>query len=268
MGHKLSAVNGVRSENYTEPGNAINEIWIGNTEIISRLPFGDNDMEQAGWPTNGMPKIPWHNFIIPMKRDLQVLGNDTGPVNICNMSNVTVDRIVWCNPIVCITVQGPHEEITALVKYSDAAFLINAIAWTVFAYLYLLTPQRARRNRALVYEPVRTHNRRDVTDFGLDALMTTVSFAVGIGLSFLSVWLWAQARHFCKLSSWDWQLVQLVQSVVGLFLFYRTVLGARVLGNIWKDWWRMRRDVVRQERRSKERLEEECLCERSLLEPC
>lgn len=70
MGHKFSAVTGARTDRYHEPGNAINEIWVGDVEVISRLPFGDSDLNQAGWPKGGIPKIPWKNFIIPMKRDV------------------------------------------------------------------------------------------------------------------------------------------------------------------------------------------------------
>lgn len=70
MGHKFSVVQGVKSENFYEPGNAINEIWVGGFEIISRLPFGDSDIGQAGWPPGNWPKIPWHQFIIPLKREL------------------------------------------------------------------------------------------------------------------------------------------------------------------------------------------------------
>ncbi|KAJ5503500.1 hypothetical protein N7463_006374 [Penicillium fimorum] len=70
MGNKVSAVNGVKSEHFYDQGNAVNEIWVGDVEIISRLPFGDSDLEQAGWPAGDFPKIPWHHFIIPMqKRD-------------------------------------------------------------------------------------------------------------------------------------------------------------------------------------------------------
>lgn len=68
MGHKVSVVHGVKSDDFFKPGNAINEIWLGRLEIISRLPFGDSDMGQAGWHSGGFPKIPWHNFIIPLKR--------------------------------------------------------------------------------------------------------------------------------------------------------------------------------------------------------
>ncbi|PWY95560.1 hypothetical protein BO94DRAFT_129988 [Aspergillus sclerotioniger CBS 115572] len=68
MGQKLSAIHGVKSEDYDKPGNAINEVWLGNVEVISRLPFADSDMAQAAWPKGQFPKIPWHNFIIPWKR--------------------------------------------------------------------------------------------------------------------------------------------------------------------------------------------------------
>ncbi|KLJ11813.1 hypothetical protein EMPG_09237 [Blastomyces silverae] len=67
MGNKVSAVTGVRSPNFFEPGNAVNEVWVGDLEVVSRLPFGDSDMAQAGWPKNDYPKIPWRPFIIPLR---------------------------------------------------------------------------------------------------------------------------------------------------------------------------------------------------------
>ncbi|KAF3482890.1 uncharacterized protein GIQ15_02214 [Arthroderma uncinatum] len=66
MGNKISAVSGVKSPNFYQPGNAVNEIWVGDLEIISRLPFGDSDMAQAGWPKNDYPKFPWRPFVIPL----------------------------------------------------------------------------------------------------------------------------------------------------------------------------------------------------------
>ncbi|KAJ6119358.1 hypothetical protein N7523_003638 [Penicillium sp. IBT 18751x] len=77
MGHKVSVVGGVKSDNFYQQGNAINEIWLGDVEIISRLPFGDSDLEQAGWPAGSWPKIPWHQFIIPLKRDLHQIPYST-----------------------------------------------------------------------------------------------------------------------------------------------------------------------------------------------
>lgn len=80
MGQKVSVVHGVKSENFYQQGNAINEIWLGDVELISRLPFGDSELEQAGWPADDWPKIPWHQFIIPLKREL-------GAVSDTNMSS-------------------------------------------------------------------------------------------------------------------------------------------------------------------------------------
>ncbi|KKZ63565.1 hypothetical protein EMCG_02102 [[Emmonsia] crescens] len=67
MGNQVSAVTGVRSPNFFEPGNAVNEVWVGDLEVVSRLPFGDSDMAQAAWPKNDYPKIPWRPFIIPLR---------------------------------------------------------------------------------------------------------------------------------------------------------------------------------------------------------
>lgn len=75
MGHKFSTVHGVKSSDYSQAGNAINEIWYGDVELVSRLPFGDSDMAQASWHPGDWPKIPWHNFIIPWKRDVLVDSN-------------------------------------------------------------------------------------------------------------------------------------------------------------------------------------------------
>ncbi|KAJ5157122.1 uncharacterized protein N7482_008222 [Penicillium canariense] len=77
MGHKFSVVHGVKSDKFYEQGNAINEIWVGDVEIISRLPFGDSDISQAGWSPGKWPKIPWHHFIIPLKRDLKTVYADS-----------------------------------------------------------------------------------------------------------------------------------------------------------------------------------------------
>ncbi|KAJ5275056.1 hypothetical protein N7505_003601 [Penicillium chrysogenum] len=88
MGNKVSAVHGVKSDHFYDQGNAVNEIWFGDVEIISRLPFGDSDLEQAGWPPGDFPKIPWHHFIIPMhKRD--------------EVSNMTACVPSWPNDCTC-----------------------------------------------------------------------------------------------------------------------------------------------------------------------
>ncbi|KAJ5691122.1 hypothetical protein N7488_011857 [Penicillium malachiteum] len=86
MGHNVSAIAGVKSPNFYEQGNAINEIWVDNVEVISRLPFGDSDLGQAGWPKGNWPKIPWHQFIIPLKRDLSNLPMSDEGTCTCSIS--------------------------------------------------------------------------------------------------------------------------------------------------------------------------------------
>ncbi|KAJ5278860.1 hypothetical protein N7478_004232 [Penicillium angulare] len=92
MGHNVSAIAGVKSPNFYEQGNAINEIWVDDVELISRLPFGDSDLGQAGWPKGSWPKIPWHQFIIPLKRDLTQFSNNTMPESATHTANSATPR--------------------------------------------------------------------------------------------------------------------------------------------------------------------------------
>lgn len=106
MGHNVSSVHGVKSSDFYAPGNAVNEIWVDNVELISRLPFGDSDLGQAGWPLGDWPKIPWHQFLIPLKRDLGAFQNttmDTSVITPCVTPCVTplifgVDS-EWASPL-------------------------------------------------------------------------------------------------------------------------------------------------------------------------
>ncbi|KAI5307000.1 hypothetical protein KEM56_005750 [Ascosphaera pollenicola] len=67
MGNKVSSLTGVRSSHFYEPGNAVNEIWLGNFELISHLPFGAPDIDQTGFQKGThYPMIPWKPFIIPL----------------------------------------------------------------------------------------------------------------------------------------------------------------------------------------------------------
>ncbi|KAJ6005397.1 hypothetical protein N7451_003341 [Penicillium sp. IBT 35674x] len=96
MGHNISSINGVKSDNFYEQGNGINEIWVDDLEVISRLPFGDSDLGQAGWPAGNWPKIPWHQFIIPLKRDVTPTSN----INSANSANdtFTMTESITCYP--------------------------------------------------------------------------------------------------------------------------------------------------------------------------
>ncbi|KZZ97878.1 hypothetical protein AAP_00139 [Ascosphaera apis ARSEF 7405] len=67
MGNKVSSLTGVRSSHFYEPGNAVNEIWLGDFELISHLPFGAPDIDQTGFQKGThYPMIPWKPFIIPL----------------------------------------------------------------------------------------------------------------------------------------------------------------------------------------------------------
>ncbi|KAI5288927.1 hypothetical protein KEM54_004666 [Ascosphaera aggregata] len=67
MGNKVSSLTGVRSSHFYEPGNAVNEIWLGDFELISHLPFGAPDIDQTGFQKDThYPMIPWKPFLIPL----------------------------------------------------------------------------------------------------------------------------------------------------------------------------------------------------------
>ncbi|KAF9885766.1 hypothetical protein FE257_012348 [Aspergillus nanangensis] len=125
MGHKVSAVTGVKSDNYYDPGNAINEVWVGDVEVISRMPFGDSDIGQAGWTEDGVPKIPWKNFIIPMKRDMSAAS-----------SSVTVDPV--------------YEYIKSMAPYT-MAFYLSLIGISLVIELYAFVGK---------YRQKKSHNPR------------------------------------------------------------------------------------------------------------
>ncbi|KAI5307954.1 hypothetical protein KEM55_006957, partial [Ascosphaera atra] len=84
MGNKVSTINGVRSSHFYEPGNAVNEIWLGDFELISHLPFGASDLDQSGWKKGQKyPMIPWKQFIIPLSAagEGQGLAESQGPAS-------------------------------------------------------------------------------------------------------------------------------------------------------------------------------------------
>lgn len=125
MGNKLSAVNGVRSPNFFEPGNGANEVWVGDVEVISRLPFGDSDMAQAAWPKGEFPKIPWRPFIIPLratvdqaKRSMSALDPEKPPW--------------WSQAISCMALIQAVDVICTL-----AAAIVSAVSMLTAIALYV-----------------------------------------------------------------------------------------------------------------------------------
>ncbi|KAJ5791736.1 uncharacterized protein N7518_008747 [Penicillium psychrosexuale] len=130
MGNKVSAVHGVKSDHFYDQGNAVNEIWVGDVEVISRLPFGDSDLEQAGWPPGDFPKIPWHHFIIPMhKRD--------------EASNMTTEIPLWARNEACCQVWNPKNGYLGMyMSISPCAAYFIGVAFLLLAfgtYFHFLT---------------------------------------------------------------------------------------------------------------------------------
>ncbi|KAJ6000565.1 hypothetical protein N7481_000974 [Penicillium waksmanii] len=124
MGHNVSSVHGVKSSDIYAPGNAVNEIWVDNVELISRLPFGDSDLGQAGWPPDDWPKIPWHQFIIPLKRNLGALQNhttamETNVVVTCAINMVTKEVV---NCTTTIDTRETTRCVTPLIFGVDSAW--------------------------------------------------------------------------------------------------------------------------------------------------
>ncbi|KAI5279610.1 hypothetical protein KEM52_004335, partial [Ascosphaera acerosa] len=79
MGNKVSSTAGVRSPHFFEPGNAVNEIWLGDFELISHLPFGAPDIEQTGFQKGThYPMIPWKPFLIPLSGGAGGNGGESG----------------------------------------------------------------------------------------------------------------------------------------------------------------------------------------------
>lgn len=122
MGNKVSAVHGVKSDHFYDQGNAVNEIWVGDVEVISRLPFGDSDLEQAGWPPGDFPKIPWHHFIIPMqKRD--------------EASNMTTEIPSWAKNEACCQAWNPKNGYLGMyMSISPCAAYFIGVAFLLLAF--------------------------------------------------------------------------------------------------------------------------------------
>ncbi|KAL3463410.1 hypothetical protein BJX64DRAFT_120543 [Aspergillus heterothallicus] len=212
MGHKVSAVAGVKSDNFTDPGNAINEIWVGNTEVISRLPFGDSDMAQAGWPENSMPKIPWHNFIIPMKRDLGSFDNLTGaiPYTSVNWATIThwpADKLICCNQLGCLSNDQTTDYMLTQIRFgSDPTLMV--VVWVLsLVTLALLQISWKRPPKA-----------------------TAICTIIGLVLAALTAVLWTKAHYVYELKTWDHLLFE-----YGFYIF-AAIFALLAIVTTYSDW--------------------------------
>ncbi|KAJ5929055.1 hypothetical protein N7454_006903 [Penicillium verhagenii] len=164
MGNNVSSVTGVKSPNFYEQGNGINEIWVKDLEVVSRLPFGDSDLGQAGWPVGGWPKIPWHQFIIPLKRDLTGdIQNDYNlAMNYATLDYISDDNTCHCLPkLTEVGYMGiyhnwdiiPAAVLSFLLMFAGLSTLYllqNSIRWnTVCLDLHAFNPNPAEYNICL-----------------------------------------------------------------------------------------------------------------------
>ncbi|KKK13632.1 hypothetical protein AOCH_007307 [Aspergillus ochraceoroseus] len=210
MGQKISAVNGVKSDNYFEPGNAINQIWYGDVEMISRLPFGDTDMGQAGW-ASGFPKIPWHDFIIPLKRDLNTTTVDNPAAGCCPISLIRHDLVlgvfIYCLGVTAIAIFTSH-----ILKFP--------------ADIRRVIPR---------YSPDITYTRSRARLHAGAVLFSTLYLVVGLVALWLEYSSWSVLIHVFNLSK---------KVAVSMMLVYMAARGAglglaiEVTVELWHDWRR------------------------------
>lgn len=253
MGQNVSAVNGVRSDNYYQPGNAINEIWFGDVELISRLPFGDSDMAQAGWSNGQWPKVPWHNFIIPMKRDLPPTATEhavpvvTVPVSsatdqqgLSDQKGAPTDQKLSPGKkisLACSDDGGDDDGWDEPGVLSDVGTmaLMGALSTVSVATFRLPIYLRQRPEpTSLAMEPHRTKTRYYISR----AAIATLSMMVSLTAAILDLHFLMTFRPSTSLRAWFVPLFITVCSFVfawGMYIQMKTIIP------LWKDWrkvWR------------------------------
>ncbi|KAI9371518.1 hypothetical protein BJX61DRAFT_543591 [Aspergillus egyptiacus] len=221
MGQKVTAVTGVRSENFTQPGNAINEIWAGNTEIISRLPFGDSDMAQAGWPENGMPKIPWHNFIIPMKRSL-----DTTTSNFTTVDNTTMQSAD------SLARRRLLNEVANKLFQQDPLIYLPAMIITIAAMATVELTRRIRY-RSPSFSPRTTYAPEDVQHLAFRARLAIWTFVTGMAIWMLAGMAWMSLHELLGCNGP--LMCQATEFVIALHAIFDAFSGAWCVRTLWGD---------------------------------
>ncbi|KAL4907269.1 hypothetical protein BDW74DRAFT_122438 [Aspergillus multicolor] len=244
MGKKLSVVKGVKSEDYTEPGNAVNQIWVGDTELISRLPFGDNDMEQAGWPVHGVPKIPWHNFIIPMRRDLGTpsITNSSPPLDLSDIvPQIPPNQTICCHQGGCIADQRITNTIftSQLVAQDDSQFIF-AINLMIWAYMALTLWRETRRSVMVLPFSTCIHiqNSTDPLAVAGTAAITTMFNACALVLGWSAILALDEARRVYQFQTDDWGALR---SLAMFMLITQMMVTVWTTMMDWLDVWRVLR---------------------------
>jgi hypothetical protein len=231
MGHKVSVVHGVKSDHFYDQGNAINEIWVGDVEIVSRLPFGDSDQEQAGWPAGGVPKIPWHHFIIPLhKRDEMGNPNSSGIFSISGLQNGPCEPRLPTNGYLGMY-HGVDEQAAYCVGLT--LFILSAI----FMVKYNIVRNKARKIQEVSFwtskivseasEPGVDEaeiKRRAVYTFRMSFLRSSVFLIFAILLVILGVPAFAAAGQ--RVSAANWTVFHVFSLGLGYF-------AGHILGGIY-----------------------------------
>lgn len=218
MGNKVSVIRGVKSNDYYKPGNAINEIWLGHLELISRLPFGDSDLGQSAWPTGGWPKIPWHNFIIPLKRRGLDQPDDDGYRN------------------------HHHLPVSADTVSFETASLIAAWVLLFLVLLSYSVPIVLRRY-SIPYDMI--HGKDKVEQrkggYALRAYVATTALFIGLVLSVLDLQALVVTRRVGDSSGSNLMLLQVLAALVSMVGLWYAIKAVYAL---WTDWKKISRQKI------------------------
>jgi hypothetical protein len=235
MGHKISTVHGVKSEDYYKPGNAINEIWLGDVELISRLPFGDSDLAQAAWPIRGWPKIPWHNFIIPWKRSLdsQEFVDDVRQVPEEKPGGETKDTG---------GVRIGRWPLSHTAAMAAAASALSVIVMVAFYFPHRLRSSAPRFRGSAGIDEGLGHARTRKRAYAIRAAVATFSLLLGLAGAVLGFYIvgWMDG-------GWDKPLLIVLDALWALFIAIGFVFSANAVGSLWRDWWLARRWVMHED---------------------
>lgn len=217
MGNKVSVIRGVKSNDYYKPGNAINEIWLGHLELISRLPFGDSDLGQSAWPTGGWPKIPWHNFIIPLKRR-GLDKPDDGDPNYHHLP-VSADTVSF--------------ETASLIAAWVLLFLV------VLAYSVPIVLRRYSIPYDMIHGKDKVEQRKG--GYALRAYVATTALFIGLVLSVLDLQALVVNRRVSDANSSNLILLQVLAALVSMVCLWYSIKAVYAL---WADWRKISRQKI------------------------
>ncbi|EDP55780.1 hypothetical protein KXW98_004974 [Aspergillus fumigatus] len=228
MGNKVSAIHGVKSDHFYEKGNGINEIWIGDVELISRLPFGDSDLAQAAWPIGGWPKIPWHNFIIPLKRRALSAIESFSPGN--NEHHQMSKRAAPDS--------GPPFHLSRVSLIVAVSVLSSMFMVAIYLPIFV---RRHTASSGSSWQPDIARRREQTRRFATRAGIATMALAVSLVIAILQVHIWTLIRFVFAPKSAKFQILEVLWIAVGCVGLFYSVKAVTLL---WLDLRDARRAAV------------------------